>query len=220
MLRGTSNGALVRTLARMAARLRDPLPALGRIGEEAARIARRRAPRGSGPGRIGAPLAHSISWRIEGREVVLVSDRPHAAIQAFGGAVLPVRARMLAIPVSDAARRLLATLGAARSLREVPGLFVLVTKGRAWLARYTQEASQARGARLRRDRRGRAQAAARIGLDEEGRQVEFLFLLRARTDLPRNPAPSGYVPRIDDDELAPRAREALRRHVLSGGGQP
>ncbi|MBW7907199.1 MAG: hypothetical protein LC135_01830 [Phycisphaerae bacterium] len=212
-VRGESNGGLRGRLQRMRAAGRDLAPVLPRIGALAARLTARRAPRGGGPGRIGPPLATSFGYRVEGDDAVaVISDKPYARIQHYGGTIAPLTRRFLAVPVSDAARRLIAGVGAAEGLRSVPGLFVLVSRGRAFLARHSQAASQAAGSRVRRDRRGRTRVESRIGLDDEGRQVEILFVLKARVSLPARP----YVATWEDEELRQGAAQALRRHL--GGG--
>lgn len=213
------DSALRRHLEAIQARCRDPRSATWAVMERVlARRARQRAPRGSGPARVGVPLSQSIRGEVTGPTTgELRSDKTYAAIQNTGGAIVPLVKQYLTVPVSDAARRLLAGLGAGRSLRDVPGLFVIRSaRGELLLARYTEAASKASGSRLRRDRRGRTRVATRVGLDDGGRQIEVLFVLRRRVTLKANPAPGGYVPRLSEPEVLREAGEIFGRYVLEG----
>jgi len=213
------DSALRRHLEAIQARCRDPRPATRAVMERVlARRARQRSPRGSGPARVGVPLSQSIRGEVTGPTTgELRSDKAYAAIQNTGGAIAPLVKQYLAIPVSDAARRLIASLGAGQSLRSVEGLIVIRSrKGELLLARYTEAASKAKGSRLRRDRRGRTRAAIRIGADDEGRQIEVLFVLRRRVTLAPNPSPGGYVPRLSEPDVLREAGEIFGRYVLEG----
>ena len=92
--------------------LGDRLPILtAKVAQYVLREAQRRAPRGTGVLRSIPGLRRSLNVSlVDDDEFALTSPLPYAAVQNFGGTITAgngrLRSRYLAIPVNDAARRI------------------------------------------------------------------------------------------------------------------
>lgn len=79
-------------------------------------------------------LLRSITYEIRGRQLYVGSNLIYAAMQHYGGTVTPKNAKMLAIPLSRAVARAVASGGGYRAA--FPGAFVLMAKsGNLFLVR-------------------------------------------------------------------------------------
>lgn len=130
----TSNRANVIRIDSVRQRVRTLLPATRRVGEFITREARRRAPRGTVGNRMSGLAASLNHVEPSDRVTVLQSPKPYARIQHYGGAVAPVRARALAVPLNDDAEIISQSLGPKRSLRSLPHTFLVKIGGRAFIA--------------------------------------------------------------------------------------
>ncbi len=211
-LRMTSDRAHERTLGRLRARLGSLLPATRQVGEWVAREARRRAPVGYGSGALKRSLTHREP---NDAETTLISPLPYALAQQFGANIrgggahsrIQPKPKMLAIPLSLEARRLSEMLGAAQSLRRIPGLEMFESRtGRMFLVRHLDQADK--GKRGFKKYRGRSFATRVI----RGR-MEFLFILLPAVKLQANPAPRGYAPRGEEPEFRVAVGRILRRFL-------
>ena len=215
-LTATSNGAIATRVRELRAKAGTPLAATREVGEWIAREARRRAPRGrSGPAGLARSLQH-----IEPADdtTVLVSDKPYAAVQNFGGGIAApagpnprrtwtvVGAKMLAIPISDFARTLVAFLGARVSLRNGPvPMFVWTSRsGAMFLARVPD-------ARARRSK-GRNIVTRAVGKTTSFVKLELLFRLTRRVQIP----PQNYAPRADEPGVRAAITRIVTKHLDRG----
>lgn len=190
-------------------------PATRRAGEQLARLARRKAPRGRS--RRQASLQASIGHaEPEHNVTVITSNKPYAKVQAFGTAYLPggairagtgkLGARLLAIPINDAARRILDGLGANQSLREVEGLLFLKTrKGRMVLIRQVQPMRGKRGKSVRGRKREHRFLSGQV-----------LFILTPTARPGPSPKPDGYIPKLSDPEVRVILSENARKWIAEG----
>lgn len=121
---------------------------------------------------------------------VLGSDHPAARVQNVGGVIKPVRANMLAIPVHPSLKTKGAGVGKVASPRQIPGLFVVVSrKGNVLLVK--RSATKVRYmADTVRDAKGRYKKAGRYRPVSGLRYgIEPWFLLVKQVTLP----PTGYL---------------------------
>ncbi len=209
MYRVLSDKGFDRFVQRMQQRAAATVPLARRVGEFIAREARRRAPVGTGRNR-GA-LRRSLNYRlIDQRTIVLQSPLVYASIQQRGGTITagkgPLAARCLAIPVNDAAKRLMESLGASRSLREVAGLSVIPINGVLYLMGTP-------GLKEAQQRAAEKKAAGKKARRARTRDYLVIFVLKRSVSLKPNPAPAGYAPRINDPALRRHIGQAVRRHL-------
>jgi len=209
--------ALARRLRTQRERMNDLTPAARRLGEFVTREGKRRAPRGDS--QRGTSLQSSLNHVEPAHNAtVLRSNKVYAGVQQHGGTIAAgagrLGAKMLAIPVSDAARRYIGTLGAGTSLRDGPfKLFIVVVNGRLFLAKKAGAKAQTT---TRRDRQGREKARRRIESVVQGgevKKIEIMFLLRKSVRLNPNPAPGGYAPRMSEKPVRDFAGRCVARHL-------
>ena len=184
-------------------RVRNIRPVAAKVGEYLAREARRRAPRGQSRRMQG--LAASLNHVEPAHNVtVLVSDKAYAAMQQYGGTIVAgtgrLAAKALAIPVNDAARRAMETIGAGTSLRAL-NLTLIVTPKGAFLVGDV--------AGVGKIKRRKGEAAMR----QPGYAV---FVLKRSVRLNPNPAPHGYAPRLSEPAVASFVAGTLRRYLHTG----
>lgn len=195
----------------MRARAANHQPATAKIGEWIAREARRRAPRGDS--RRGASLQSSMG-HVEPKHnvTVLTSDRPYARVQAEGtsylpgGAILPggpLKAKLLAMPVSDEGKQLLASLPSGVSLRSQKLTLIRTKNGKLFLIR-TEYQRKPRGSKKR------------VGPSFAGLVTRILFRLIPAARMRPNPPPQGYAPRFSEPGLRAFAAAVLRRWITTG----
>jgi phage gpG-like protein len=72
-------------------------------------------------------LKGSISHAIEGRTVLVGTNVKYGRIQQLGGVVRPKKAKALAIPLNEKARKASENLG-GKTLRDIPDMFFLKSK--------------------------------------------------------------------------------------------
>jgi len=207
-----SEGRILRLVEQMGQRARNLLPATGVIGEHLARVARARAPVGKGRGH-GA-LRHGLNHDEPAHNVtVLQSPQVYAGVQQYGGPVAagkgPLGAQMLAIPVNEAAKRLYETLGAGKSLKDVPGLGLVVLNGKLFLMG-TPGLEARRALVAERKGQGKRMKRARV------RDFFVLFVLKRSVQLNPNPAPAGYAPKLGEPEIVEYSKRVLRRYLSTG----
>ena len=247
-----------KTQSRIAAKLEEQVKRLNNlrpvaqlVGEYVTRAARRRAPRGDS--NRGASLSTSLNHVEPAHNItVLRSDKRYARIQNFGGTIVagtgPLKSKMLAIPLTDFAKRMIAFMGASTSLRDAPvKMFPLRLNGKLFLAR-----KRSGNTATYKDRRGREkkrreflqalQVTTGRGKNKRTRldgdvsrenmartlrggskakvvSFEVLFLLKRSVRLQPNPAPQGYAPRLSEPAVAAFVGRAVANHLRKGAAQ-
>lgn len=208
--------ATAKRMGAVAQRARSLWPASRKVGEYAAREARRRAPRGTGVTRRGGTaLNKSLNHAEPAHNVtVVVSDLPYAKVQNQGGTIVAgsgrLKSKYLALPMSDLAERYIGFLGAGTSLRSGPlGLFVLKVRGRLFLVRSVGLTERGK---TRTDRRGRTRHTRVIKHGMGTHRLEFLFELRRRVTI----RAQRYVPSLREPGMRRFSAETVQRYLSTG----
>lgn len=188
-------------------RLRNMEPVTRLVAEWIGNEARRKAPRGRN--RRASGLYGSLNTTLTSdTEISLRSDKPYARIQNEGGVITPgggkLRAKMLAIPLTEEARRMSEQMPASQSLKDKDLTLIKTKRGTLLLARTFKRPKLARS-----KKRGKVRRQA-------PKKPEFLFVLKDRVMLGPNPLPDGYAPRADDPGLRRFWGDQMAKHLTKG----
>jgi phage gpG-like protein len=120
-------------------------------------------------------LLRSVMATVSGSRVVITSDVFYAARQHWGGVVRPRKAKMLAIPLTRAVARAVASAGSFRSA--FPDAFVFTSKaGNILLSRKRADRKLDPIAVLKRS--VRIPPTKFLGISEQGTQEMFAYINR------------------------------------------